>query len=61
MRIRRFDDGAPRQNFEAFCWGMTLRTEGTNLIGAFRLFSFVFELTDEAAPAHMAEEGPRSA
>ena len=58
MRIGRFDYRSPRQNFETFCRGMTLRTEGPNLIGAFRLFPFVFELTDEATPAHMAEEGP---
>jgi hypothetical protein len=61
MWIRRLEYGSARQDFEAFGRGMTLRTQRTDLIGAFRLLPFVFELTDEAATAHMAEDRPRSA
>ena len=61
MWIRRLEYGSARQDFEAFCRRMTLRTESPDLIGAFRLLPFVFELTDEATPAHMTENRPRPA
>jgi hypothetical protein len=61
MWIRRLEYGSAGQDFEAFCRGVTLRTERPDLIGAFRLLPFVFELTDETASADMAEDGPQSA